>query len=84
MEESLDKELPQLRITSIDTDTSGKPNLSFEVDDDFLEYVKKEKGIEEVSQQVLSEFVKSMLEKCSNKEDGYGYIKLNTDKDKDE
>jgi hypothetical protein len=81
MDESTDKELPQIRITSIDADENGKPNLSFEVDDDFLEYIKKEKGIEEVSQQVLSEFVKNLLEKCSNEEDGYSYTKLNTDKD---
>jgi hypothetical protein len=79
MDESTDNELPQIRITSIDADENGKPILSFEVDDDFLEYVKKENGIEEVNQHVLSEFVKNMLEKCSNEEDGYGYTKLNTD-----
>ena len=77
MEESTDKELPQIVITSIDADENGNTNLSFEVDDDFLDYIKKEKGIDEVSREVLSEFVKQLLENCSNGKNGYGYHTLN-------
>tara|TARA_B100000579_G_C22838644_1_gene860234 strand:+ start:2677 stop:2922 length:246 start_codon:yes stop_codon:yes gene_type:complete len=76
MDESVDKELPQIRITSVEPGENGQANLSFEVDDEFLEYIKQEKNLKEIDQETLSNFVREMLEKCSNEEDGYGYHKL--------
>ena len=79
MDVSTDNGLPQIRIIGIDKDENGDENISFEVDDDFLDYIKKEKNIKEVDQKTLSEFVKDLLTKCSNGEDGYDYHKLNED-----
>jgi hypothetical protein len=80
MDESVNKELPQIIITSVDVDESGQAQLSFEVDDELLEYIKKEKNIKDVDQKTLSEFVNNLLTKCASNEDGYEYTKLNSDK----
>ena len=42
--------------------------------------IKKEKNLEEVSQEALSEYVKELLAKCADGEDGYGFEKY-TDED---
>lgn len=79
MEKSPNKPIPQIRITGIEKDKNGGDNISFEVDDDFLEYIKKEKNIKNVDQNTLSEFVNELLQKCATGVDGYDYTKLNNE-----
>ena len=58
----------------------GTSSLSFEVSDEFIETIKQEKNMEEVSQEFLSEYVNELLVKCAENKDGYSYEKL-TNKD---
>lgn len=69
------KEIPKIKVLDITEMEDGSSDISFEVSDDFIELVKKEKNIEEVSQEVLSEYVNELLTKCAVGEDGYGYEK---------
>ena len=74
------KETPSIQVLDVTENEDGTASISFEVSDEFLELVKKEKNLEEVSQEVLSEYVNELLTKCAENEDGYSYEKL-TDKD---
>ena len=76
---SADKDTPTISIIDITESASGEANISFEVSDDFIEMVKRERNIEEVSQETLSEYVNDLLSKCANKQDGYDYTKISID-----
>ena len=83
MEESQqdnNKEVPTISVVDIVENEDGSSSLSFEVSDDFIEMIKKEQDLEEISQEALSEYVENLLTKCAAGEDGYEYEKL-TDKD---
>ena len=69
------KEIPKIKVLNITELEDGSSDISFEVSDDFIEMVKLEKNLEEVSQEVLSEYVNELLTKCVDGEDGYGYEK---------
>lgn len=73
--------IPTISVIDISELPSGETNISFEVDDDFIDYVKKEKNIESVDDKTLSTFVHDLLKKCSNGIDGYDYEKINKDID---
>tara|TARA_A100001037_G_scaffold160116_1_gene144281 strand:+ start:12476 stop:12721 length:246 start_codon:yes stop_codon:yes gene_type:complete len=70
------KDVPSISIIDITESPNGEANISFEVSDDFIEMVRKEKNIEDVTQEILSEYVNDLLSKCANKTDGYDYTKL--------
>lgn len=74
------KEVPTISVVDIVENEDGSSSISFEVSDDFLEMIKKEQDLEEVSQEALSEYVEKLLTKCAAGEDGYEYEKL-TDED---
>jgi len=78
--ETESKETPSIQVLDITENEDGTASISFEVSDEFLELVKKEKNLEEVPQEVLSEYVNELLTKCAENEDGYSYEKF-TDKD---
>tara|TARA_B100000676_G_C17676577_1_gene629208 strand:+ start:85 stop:333 length:249 start_codon:yes stop_codon:yes gene_type:complete len=68
--------VPHIQILDIAEDVDDKPNISFEVNDAFLSMIKKEKNIENVTQEELSEYVYELMKNCSNKTDGYDYEKI--------
>ena len=70
------KEVPTISVVDITENEDGSANISFEVSDDFIEMVKKEQELEDVPQDVLSEYVQSLLTKCAEGKDGYDYEKL--------
>jgi hypothetical protein len=74
------KEVPTISVVDIVENEDGSSSLSFEVSDDFIEMIKKEQDLEEISQEALSEYVENLLTKCAEGKDGYDYEKL-TDKD---
>ena len=57
MEQSVDTNLPKIRILGMDTDETGKLNVEFEVCDEFLEYAKFELQKDELTQEELGEYV---------------------------
>ena len=68
---------PHIQIIDINNEgTEKKPNVSFEVNDAFLDMIKKEKNIDLVSQEDLSDYVYELMKNCSNKKNGYDYEKL--------
>ena len=56
-----------------DTNETG---LHFEVNDAFLDMIKKERGVDRVSQEQLSSYVNDLITKCANQTDGYDYTKI--------
>jgi hypothetical protein len=80
MEKSNKKQLPLINILDVTENEDGSSNITFDASDDFIEMVKKEKNLEDVSQEILSEYVQELLTKCADEEDGYAYEKY-TDKD---
>ena len=71
MVQSVDTNLPKIRILGMDTDETGKLNVEFEVCDEFLEYAKFELQKDELTQEELGEYVSTLIHKSLNKEDGY-------------
>ena len=69
------KETPIIKVLNIAELEDGASDITFEVSDDFIELVKREKNIEDVSQEVLSKYVNELLTKCADGEDGYSYEK---------
>lgn len=56
-----------------DTNETG---LHFEVNDAFLNMIKEERGIDNISQEQLSSYVNDLITKCANQKDGYNYNKM--------
>jgi hypothetical protein len=71
MEQSPDNQLPKIKILGIEEKEDGELNVDFEVCDEFLEYAQFELGVDELSQDQLGAYVKDLLQKSINKEDGY-------------
>ena len=82
MEQSQDKELPTIKIIGLDKKQNGELNVEFEVCDNFLDYAQFELGLEELSQEQLGVYVKELIEKAVNEEDGYSVKQNFTEKDK--
>ena len=75
MEKSNKERLPLINILNVAENEDGSTELTFDTSDAFIEMVKKEKGLDEVSQEALSEYVLELLTKCAAGHDGYGYEK---------
>ena len=71
MEQSQDNDLPTIKIIGLDRNQDGEVNVEFEVCDNFLDYAQFELGVEELSQEELGRYVKDMISKAVNEEDGY-------------
>jgi len=75
MEKSNKEQLPLINILDVTENEDGSANVTFDASDDFIEMVKKEKNLDDVSQEVLSDYVQELLRKCADREDGYSYEK---------
>jgi len=82
MEQSVDTQLPKIRILGMDTDETGKLNVEFEVCDEFLEYAKFELQKDELTQEELGEYVSTLIHKSLNNEDDYSIKQNFTENDK--
>lgn len=71
MEQSPDNKLPKIKILGIDEKDDGDLNVEFEVCDEFLDYAQFALGVEELTQEQLGSYVKDLITKSINKEDGY-------------
>lgn len=71
MEQSPDNKLPKIIILGIEEKEDGDLNVEFEVCDEFLDYAQFELGVDELSQDQLGAYVKDLIKKSINKEDGY-------------
>ena len=71
MEQSPDNKLPKIKILGIEEKEDGDLNIEFEVCDEFLDYAQFELGVDELSQDQLGAYVKDLIKKSINKEDGY-------------
>lgn len=71
MEQSPDNKLPKIKILGIEEKEDGDLNIEFEVCDEFLDYAQFELGVDELSQDQLGTYVKDLIKKSINKEDGY-------------
>jgi hypothetical protein len=66
---------PHIQIVDVsyETDTST-PNVSFEVNDAFIDMVKADKELDKINQDILSDYVYDLLEKCANEKDEFSYV----------
>lgn len=65
---------PHIQILDLSVDSEKSiPNISFEVNDAFLDMIKKEKNVKNISQEYLSDYVYNLLENCANNKNGYSY-----------
>ena len=67
---------PHIEVIDITKTEEGVPDMLFEVNDAFLEMVKTEKNIDNVSQELLSSYVQELVTKCAKKENDYSYEKI--------
>ena len=74
--------MPHIEVIDITKTDENIPDMLFEVNDAFLELVKKEKNIDNVSQELLSAYVHELIMKCANEQDDFSYEKI-TEKPKD-
>jgi hypothetical protein len=66
--------LPHIQILDLSVDSEKSiPNISFEVNDAFLDMIKEEKNVKNISQEYLSGYVYNLLENCANEKDDYSY-----------
>jgi hypothetical protein len=79
MEKSNKEKLPLINVLDVTENEDGSANVTFDASDDFIELVKKDKNLDEVSQEVLSEYVQELLTKCADGKDGYAYEKTTDD-----
>jgi len=79
MEQShLDDKTPHIKVLSVGEQEDGQPEITFEVNDEFINMIKKEKNITEISTKELNEYVHALVVNCANKEDGYDYETITT------
>lgn len=75
---------PHIKVLSVEPDENGKSELTFEVNDEFIDMVKKEKNVSNVSTEDLNQYVHELVMKCANNKDGYSYTTNRTVKEDDE
>jgi hypothetical protein len=77
MEKYTLSEKPNIHILSIENDETGNPKFSYEVNSAFIEMIKKDKKIDNINENVISEYITDLLDKCASNKNGYGYEKVN-------
>ena len=82
MEESTEIPLPTIKIVGMKTKSDGNFDVDFEVSDDFLELIKLDKNKEEISKEELGLYVKNLISRAVNNEDGYSVKQNFTENDK--
>lgn len=76
MEKYIPNEKPNIHILSIEDDENGNPKFSYEVNDAFIEMIKKEKKLNNIDENIITNYITELLENCSNGKNGYGYKKV--------
>jgi len=66
---------PNIHILSIEDDEQGNPKFSYEVNSAFIEMIKKEKKLNNICENDISEYITELLDKCASSKDGYTYKK---------
>jgi hypothetical protein len=64
---------PHIKVLSVEPDKNGQSELTFEVNDEFIDMIKKEKNQSTISSSELNQYVHELVMKCANKKDGYDY-----------
>mgnify|MGYP003969565709 CR=1 FL=1 len=67
---------PHIEVIDITQTEAGVPDMLFEVNDAFLDMIKTERNIDNVSQELLSSYVQELVTNCSKGEDDYNYEKI--------
>lgn len=76
MEKYIPNEKPNIHILSIEDDENGNPKFSYEVNDAFIEMIKKEKKLNNIDEKIITNYITELLENCSSEKNGYGYKKV--------
>jgi hypothetical protein len=68
---------PHIEVIDVTKNSDTKETgLHFEVNDAFLDMIKKEKKIEVVSQELLSSYVQDLVTNCAGNKNGFNYNKI--------
>ena len=63
--------LPTIKILGLQENKKKEFDIDFEVCSEFIDYMKFETGKDEISQKELGDYVKDIISKSINNEDGY-------------
>ena len=69
---------PHIKVLNVSDPDDGKSELTFEVNDAFIDMIKIENNLTEISTQELNDYVHVLVMKCANKEEGYSYETINS------
>tara|TARA_Y100001933_G_C18865411_1_gene507696 strand:+ start:495 stop:752 length:258 start_codon:yes stop_codon:yes gene_type:complete len=75
---------PHIKVLSVEPDEEGKSELTFEVNDEFIDMIKKEKNVSTISVEDLNHYVHELVMKCANNTDGYSYETIKTSEETDD
>ena len=68
---------PHIEVINIDkTNEELGTQLHFEVNDAFLDMIKTEKNVKNVSQEMLSSYVHELVSNCATNKNGFNYKKI--------
>jgi len=71
------KSTPHIEVIDISkNEETNETALHFEVNEAFLELVKKDTKTDEITQEQLSEYVTKLVSNCADFKNGYSYDKI--------
>lgn len=73
--------LPKIKVKSITTSNPNDIKFEFEPDENFINFLKKERSVDFISDDELNEYIKNLIYMASNKIDGYNFKKTTKDVD---
>jgi hypothetical protein len=76
-------EKPNLHIVHLEEKENGELDIKYEINDKFRDLIKKEKKTNELSDEIISEYIKELLENCAQNKNGYSYSKVDLTKNID-
>ena len=76
MDKFIPTKKPNIHILSIEDDENGNPKFSYEVNDAFIEMVKKDTHSKELKEEQITLYISELLNNCASKENGHDYKKI--------
>ena len=67
---------PHIEVIDVSNSEDKGTGMHFEVNDAFLDMVKREKHTKIVTQEMLSSYVQELVTSCASNKDGFNYSKI--------
>ena len=70
---------PHIEVIDVSNSEDRGTGMHFEVNDAFLDMVKREKNVNIVTQEMLSSYVQELVTSCASNKNGFNYSKIMED-----